>query len=73
MALSPADALDYAIVNGFALSGGRGPGYVVERMPADVREALERLTSKDALNVRPVWLDVPWRGPARRSHRWDKF
>jgi hypothetical protein len=40
-------ALDKAILRAFAHTNPRKPGAVIERMSAEDREALERLTEKD--------------------------
>lgn len=55
--MDPLEALDYACVSGGVCSGGwTKPGYIIERMPRDVREALERLTSDEAMKQRPRYL-----------------
>lgn len=52
--MSPQDALAYAMSSFVLRDFPKKPGAVVERMPAEVREALKRMTSADALNMRYV-------------------
>ena len=50
--MTPTAALSRAIDAGLLLKR-LPPGAVVERLPADVREALKRLTSDEARRMRP--------------------
>ncbi len=55
--MTPIDALQKTIESGWLLDCVKKlPGTIVQRMPPDVREALVRLTSDDALNLRPDYL-----------------
>ena len=50
--MKPTEALEKAIDWAFLSSHPRKPGVVIQKLPKDVREALEKLTSDDALNMR---------------------
>jgi hypothetical protein len=53
--MTPTEALDYAITSSVVLPRSMNkPGAVVEKLPKDVREKLEALTSDDALKMRPL-------------------
>jgi hypothetical protein len=53
--VNPIEALDYAIMSAFVSSRRMKPGELVSHLPKDVREQLQQLTSKDALNMRVEW------------------
>lgn len=48
----PIEALHHAISSAYLLPRANKPGAVVEKLPKDVREQLEQLTSDDALKLR---------------------
>lgn len=51
--LNPIEALWKAIWHSFCTKAGRNkPGYVIEHLSAEHREALKELKSDDALNMR---------------------
>ena len=49
---TPIDALAAAITAGFVSSVERRPGAVISRLPKEMRERLERLTSDQARSMR---------------------
>lgn len=53
--MRPVEALQRAVEHAMFDSMKRKPGEIVGRMSEEVREALKRLTSKDALNLRVWW------------------
>lgn len=59
MTKTPVDALDDAIFAGIIYDGGMypKPGQIIEKLKPETREALSKLTSEDAQNMRPdIWI-----------------
>ena len=56
--MRPVDALQKAIEYTFPRTDGRlnTPGAMIERMPQEIRDGLQRLTSDDSLNLRPDYI-----------------
>lgn len=52
--MTPLEALHEATTMALLSSAPIKPGAVVSRLRGDVRDALQRLTSDDALKLRPV-------------------
>jgi hypothetical protein len=62
--MTPLEAMDHAIMAALAFSGERKPGAVIRRLPTEVREALEGLTSDELTRLRCDWPTAK-RAPAR--------
>jgi len=56
--MRPVDALWQAIISANVSSRAFRPGVVVEHLPREIREALQRLTSDDSLNLRADHLGI---------------
>ena len=53
--MSPIDALSEAVLGAIVSSRAMRPGVVVEHLPRETREALQKLTSDDLASMRVDW------------------